>query len=607
MPGQRFLSSPMPDGPAAFIHSGIGATGERRMKKSSKQANGKLAVAYLRRSTKDQAASIIEQRKAVNEYAVKHGYTIVREYVDDGISGDSTEKRFDFLRMLEDAQSLNDFQFVLCWDQDRFGRFDPHEAAYYTFPLSKSGVKLVTCDKGPIDWSDFTEWLTYSVNQHGKHQFLRDLSKNVARGQREAALNGGWLGTAPYGYRIEGERKAKRLELDESKKIKTVQRIFQEYVEGKPLKGIAEGLNKSGISSPSGAKWHFDTIRGMLENRNYTGDTVIGKYSYGKYNSISKDGVKPTTFKGKCEQNEESKLIIHKNHHPAIVDRTTFNKAQKMLAQRPKKVSRRYTEAENPFLLTGLCRCGKCDSLLHGMRAGKDKLILYYECSKHKRDIDACEGTNVRQDELLLRISEYIGKTFLADNELKTALKLADVGKMKAADMPKGFSTLKKLLKPEFPERKINKTKVRTEIAALEAEIKKRKANLGKLDAEFIPSAQDEIRQRQGELEELQAELDASEITVDDLNQATLDLMHTLVIMRMALADFAKPAGSPKLFKSLASSPSLQRFLQAIDSITVETERNGSGNGARHKLKVAKITFNRVGLGTGEVNPHRPD
>jgi DNA invertase Pin-like site-specific DNA recombinase len=47
------------------------------------------AVAYLRCSTDEQTEqSIPAQRQAIQRYAAEKGYRIIREYVDDGISGD---------------------------------------------------------------------------------------------------------------------------------------------------------------------------------------------------------------------------------------------------------------------------------------------------------------------------------------------------------------------------------------------------------------------------------------------------------------------------------------------------------------------------------------
>ena len=92
------------------------------------------AVVYYRMSTDKQDASITQQRIAVEKYAKEHGYRIVREYIDEGISGDATEKRFEFQRMIRDA-SGGTFQAIIVWDQDRFGRFDSIEAGHWIHPL----------------------------------------------------------------------------------------------------------------------------------------------------------------------------------------------------------------------------------------------------------------------------------------------------------------------------------------------------------------------------------------------------------------------------------------------------------------------------------------
>src|SRR5438477_148912 len=83
------------------------------------------------------------------------------------------------------ATDRGDFKAILCWDQDRFGRFDSMDAGYWTYPIREAGVELVTVTDGPIDWNDFAGRIIYTVKQEGKHQFLRDLSSNVLRGQHE--------------------------------------------------------------------------------------------------------------------------------------------------------------------------------------------------------------------------------------------------------------------------------------------------------------------------------------------------------------------------------------------------------------------------------------
>ena len=45
------------------------------------------AVAFIRTSTKDQKGGILGQRLAIREHAAKEGFTIVAEYVEEGVSG----------------------------------------------------------------------------------------------------------------------------------------------------------------------------------------------------------------------------------------------------------------------------------------------------------------------------------------------------------------------------------------------------------------------------------------------------------------------------------------------------------------------------------------
>src|SRR5688572_442699 len=101
------------------------------------------AVAYYRMSSDRQETSIAHQRTSVEHYARENGYKLLREYADEGISGWKSGERLAFQRLIEEAKA-GDFQAVLCWDQDRFSRFDPLEANHYWYLLDRAGVKLAT-------------------------------------------------------------------------------------------------------------------------------------------------------------------------------------------------------------------------------------------------------------------------------------------------------------------------------------------------------------------------------------------------------------------------------------------------------------------------------
>jgi site-specific DNA recombinase len=70
-----------------------------------------------------QEKSITQQRREVENLAKEHGYKIVREYDDQGISGwKRGDDRPGFQRMIQDARNKRDFQAVLCDDLDRVSR-----------------------------------------------------------------------------------------------------------------------------------------------------------------------------------------------------------------------------------------------------------------------------------------------------------------------------------------------------------------------------------------------------------------------------------------------------------------------------------------------------
>ena len=158
-----------------------------------------LGVLYLRMSKDSQEDSIPSQRKALTKLAEDCGYKIVREYVDSGISGDATEKRLGFQEMMADC-SKGRFSVILCWDQDRFGRFDPLEAGYWVKPMRDAGVVLHTVAQGIVNWEDFAGRIAWTVTQEGKHAYLRDMSRNILRGCRDSVMAGNWISQPPFGY-----------------------------------------------------------------------------------------------------------------------------------------------------------------------------------------------------------------------------------------------------------------------------------------------------------------------------------------------------------------------------------------------------------------------
>ena len=76
--------------------------------------NSKKAVLYIRMSTDHQKYSPDNQKAFLLEYANKNGLTVVGEFIDEGISGVVTQKRYQFLNLIDLVRSGKaDFGHIL--------------------------------------------------------------------------------------------------------------------------------------------------------------------------------------------------------------------------------------------------------------------------------------------------------------------------------------------------------------------------------------------------------------------------------------------------------------------------------------------------------------
>ena len=409
-------------------------------------AQGTLpAVGYLRRSTDRQEQSIGDQRKAIDRYALENGFEVLHYYIDDAISGTSTEQRKAFQELIADAKEREcPFTHVLVYDVKRFGRLDNDEAGFYRFTLRKSGIEIVYISEGFN--GDDTDDLLRPVKQWQARQESKDLSLVTIRGQLSRVQEGLWNGgTPPFGYDLayytstgtirtivryqpdgtkvllnaqgditdaveRGESlkssKADRCKLTPSdpERVEIVRNIFTWYTrDGLGFKGIADKLNTLGISSPRGgtwsryhsAHWSMTTIRDILLNPAYVGDLVWNRLSFAKFHKIANGkAVRRNAIPGGgAEQNREADWIVIPDAHPALVTRELFEMAKTKREDRRKSHSgqsfRVGQGAKSSYLLTGLIQCDRCGHYWQGYSVNKGKprkdgtkvKTCYYACN----------------------------------------------------------------------------------------------------------------------------------------------------------------------------------------------------------------------------------
>ncbi len=582
------------------------------------------AVGYLRRSTDKQETSLEDQEAAVQRYADKNGYRILRWYTDDAVSGDDTRKRKDFLRMIEDAKGRPDFKAILCWDKARFGRFDSIEAGYHIYPLREAGIHLATVMEGVTDWNDSTDRIIGSVTQEGKHQQLVDHSGNVTRGQLGAAMNGSWLGSAPYAYRIEGDKKHKRLVIDDHAKAEVVRRIFREFVkDGRSQNNIATRLNADGIPSPKGLEngWMFDTVKGILQNPAYTGDYVGCRSYYGKYHRIDNREVRKRAGEKVRGRNPSDKWIVRSATHEAIIDRETFDRAQVLLAKGWTGRSPHPPET-NPYVFSGQLRCGRCGRTMAGLSNGKYR---YYECGDYKRPRTDpkdptklrphCEGTTVREDEILNSLAEHLENWLGPEySGIDTAAYYGAIAKEE--DLPKAYFDLKRLLTPR-PRPVADRKRAENEAKQLKAQLATARSNLVLLkDPANIPAAEACIRQLDERLAAVEQELRQQQPPAEkDVNKVVEGILWTLVCLANSCRALARPPeeGWTVVGSIESAAPHKVRWLlKQTDGIVCYTERTGAKTRIRHKFVRGELVFSPLGRvhSVGPIprdsNPHRP-
>ena len=255
------------------------------------------AVGYLRRSTEKttQGESLPSQRADILALAERMGYTIIRWYIDDGVSGGKTEKRLDFRQMREDV-GRGDFKAVLAWDMPRLSREDSFETGFWVHPFRQAHILFVTVKEGVIDFKTSKGRMLLGITQEaGSYDYLANLSRVVCRGMVRAVMERGeFCGPAPYGYL----REKKKLILDAAEIVAVVRWIFEMYASSSiSARGLAMNLNSRNVPPPSAGRqnvkshrargWSIGTILKILRCETYLGRTCYGKTTQSEYTSIA--------------------------------------------------------------------------------------------------------------------------------------------------------------------------------------------------------------------------------------------------------------------------------------------------------------------------------
>ena len=188
-------------------------------------------VHYSRKSSEDkdrQVLSLPAQLAWAQDVAVRAGITIDEQFSEE------RSAKMPYNRPIFDTMVIKirkgDVNAIICWKLDRLAR-NPEEAGIILGLLKRGQLQRIITSDGEYRPED-NALISY-MNFGMADQYVRDLSKNVKRGQREK-IKAGWRpGPAPIGYlndtnQLKGERTIK----DDPERWDLIQRLLRLFLDG---------------------------------------------------------------------------------------------------------------------------------------------------------------------------------------------------------------------------------------------------------------------------------------------------------------------------------------------------------------------------------------
>lgn len=324
-----------------------------------------FGAAYIRVSTENQDEYSPEaQKRLILEYAKKNDIIINKQHIfeDIGVSGTKAIKRASFQEMIALAKSKeHPFDVILVWKFSRFAR-NQEESILYKSLLKRSGVTVISVSEPVID-GPFGSLIERILEWMDEYYSIR-LSGEVRRGMMQKALNGGYNGSIPYGYRMGKDN----IPIAIPEQVQVVKTIYDLYVnQHQSISNITMSLNAAGYRTSRGNPFERRIVQYILGNPFYTGKI---RWNYAPQ------------ARGKEKTGD---VVICNGQHEAIIPDDLFQKAQDMLKRSYDHfhaIKRRVPSAAAKHWLSGILKCSHCGSSLAFTNGSRYK---YFQCWKYNK------------------------------------------------------------------------------------------------------------------------------------------------------------------------------------------------------------------------------
>ena len=341
----------------------------------------KRAFIYTRVSTLEQAKggySISEQESRLKAFAEAKGYEVVKVYTDPGHSGAKLE-RPALQEMIKNIERAN---VILVYKLDRLSRSQKDTLYLIEEVFIKNNVDFISLNESFDTSSSFGRAMIGILSVFAQLE-REQIKERFAMGREGRAKSGKWYGGGDKQRMIVGYDYVKGELVINEYESACVRMIYDLRLKGLGLSKIWDEVQ----NKYPGVLASVTTVDKILKNDAYVG--IVN-------------------WKGKK----------YAGDHIPILDKETFDAVQKL----PK---RQYAPKSNTYILSGVLKCGYCDSPVYASSGGvlKDGTRMnYYRCrGKRKyRDRDTYRPHCTLRSFPQLEIESYVV------NELKK-LSLEDV------------------------------------------------------------------------------------------------------------------------------------------------------------------------------------
>lgn len=363
----------------------------------------KYVAEYLRKSRGESLEDLIKHKTILEELCARRGWVyIAYEEIE---TGESLYARPVMQQLLKDIDS-GMFDAVVCVDIDRLGRGTLGEWDEIKRIFQRSQTYIVT-PNSLYNLADDNDEFAIDLQTVFARREYKKITQRLSQGKKIGAKLGAWTnGTPPFPYEYQEwtDPETHRRYFNEKglvvnkQKLKIYRFIVDAYIKDrKSTNEIAWELNKKGILTPKGNRWHNNTIRRMLLDETHLGKII--------YNKTKGDGHKNKPNKPKWERIPRDQWIVVENRHEAV---KTQDEHDKILITLNFNSNSAFKRSEYVTPLKGLVKCGICGYGMCFTRRNREFLVK--KCWYHDHEGHKCPNSGGKMQYIIDAIEDQLNE-----------------------------------------------------------------------------------------------------------------------------------------------------------------------------------------------------